>query len=652
MAKKKVLKKNQPPTKEHQGIFSWGEDDHTGRRQGLVKTATSKLLIPAKQCGTALAGDEVRISSDKTGAWQLKIIKRRREFFVGQYHQEPGQDLFISADPKWPSVFTLLLDPKTKRPRASDKILVKWHSWKNPLSRPVVKLIKIIGPAGQLRTETNAICLYHQLPEDFSPAARAEAKKIKTIYPSLLNQAASQRRDFRHHFTLTIDPTKAKDFDDALSLKQIAPDRWELGVHIADVSYLVKPQQVIDEEASQRANSVYLGDTVIPMLPSILADDLCSLRPQEDRLTYSAVFTLNQQANIVDQWFGRTIVRSDQRLDYDQAQELIDQADTTGPDSQALKQLASLAEQLVLAKHRRGALSLIDREVEMELATDGLPLSLARPTNIKFSHQLIESFMLLANHQVAEAVFHLTHGRERMFIYRNHDRPELGKLDELKNMLHQLPVGKKFSWSKNLNHDLNNLLAQVVGHDEEQLINRLIIRTMSKAEYSFKNIGHFGLALPCYTHFTSPIRRYADIIAHRLLSSYQHQQIIKTEERERYQRLAEHASSQERLAQEAERDFLKLKQAEYFQQLIGQHRKMVISGVIKTGLFVEDLATGAEGMIRLNQLTDDHYAFDLKTLSLVGKNHGHRFRLGDTLQAKVLASQPSKKQIDFSLVDD
>jgi ribonuclease R len=528
-------------------------------------------------------------------------------------------------------------------------VLVKLHAW-DGTGDPEGNVVEVIGQSGEHRTEMNAIVIEHGFRTEFSEAVLAEARDIEANHAKTIEEEALRRADFRETLTMTIDPLDAKDFDDALSLRQLPNDEYEVGIHIADVSFFVRPGSALDDEAIRRGTSVYLVDATIPMLPHELSGNVCSLREGEDRLAFAAVFRMNRHGSVLERRFERTVIRSDKRFTYEEAQTVLDTQQ--GPHVAELNILREIARALRAQRERDGAIDFGDNEVRFELDPQGRPLRVIRKERIE-TNLLIEEFMLLANREVAKHVTQLAEKvpeRGAIFLYRIHDEPKADRIDELATFVRA--VGYEFGHAqkkKYTAHDISNLLKQIDGKPEQHLIRTATLRSMAKAIYSTRNIGHFGLAFEYYTHFTSPIRRYPDVLVHRILASHIKGAPITRREFGSIERLCLQASEQEAKAVDAERDSIRYKQVEYMQSKVGQTFEGVISGVTEWGLYVEEKESAAEGLVRVRTLGGDFYTYNQKAYALVGERSKKKYTLGDKVRVRLTAADLSARTLDFEL---
>ncbi len=525
------------------------------------------------------------------------------------------------------------------------KVQVSITDWPEGAKNPIGKIINVLGTQGENDTEMNAILAQYGFPLSFPDAVEKEANAI----PETVSEAEIKgRRDFRQTTTFTIDPADAKDFDDAISFKKLENGNYEIGVHIADVSHYVLPKSNLDKEAYERATSVYLVDRVIPMLPERLSNGVCSLRPNEDKLCFAAVFELDDQANVITQWFGRTAIHSDKRFSYEEAQEVIE--NKAGDFAEELLKLNDLAYKLRDKKFKNGAISFESAEVKFKLDERGKPIGVYVKER-KDAHKLIEDFMLLANKKVAEFIAKKGKGKQKYtFVYRSHDSPNLENLNNFATFASRFGYKINMKTDKEIAKSLNYLMEDVEGKKEQNILTQLAIRSMAKAIYTTKKTSHYGLAFDHYTHFTSPIRRYPDVMVHRLLALYLDGG--KSANEEEYEAASSHSSAMEKRAADAERASIKYKQAEYLEENIGSIFTGIISGVTEWGMYVEIIENKCEGMIRLRDITDDFYVLDEKNYCIIGQRKKKKYQLGDEVQVRVKKVDLSKRQIDFSLIQD
>lgn len=628
----------------------------------VVGEEKEDLLIPPEWTNHALSGDIVKVAS--TGSYRdpsgrmpsreagkvIEIVSRARETFVGTLIEEDGK---IMLTPDYKKMYVPIEVTDTKDAQLGFKVLVRLQDWKEGAPYPSGIVETSIGKAGVHETEMRALALGQGFSSDFPPGVVADAEYLEKNGGALLAAEAdppaegTKRRDFRDTATFTIDPFDAKDFDDALSVRKTAEGKIEVGVHIADVSFFVKPGSALDKEAIERATSVYLVDRTIPMLPEILSNDLCSLKQGEDRLAVSAVFILDDDANIQDVWFGETVIHSNKRFTYEEAQEILDKGE--GILYEELSLLLGLSKKIRTRRVAHGAVEFDTAEVKIELDETGKPIAIHLKER-KATNLLIEDFMLLANEAVAKHLSKLTKNGGPHFasLYRIHDAPNTDRIENLGNLLRVMGYQLKTSGSGNITGaELNKLLEEVRGKPEEYLVKMATLRSMSKAVYATKNIGHFGLAFDFYTHFTSPIRRYPDLIIHRLIKSHAGGDLIAEKEMQEFDSLALHASEREVAASDAERDSIKMKQVEFLTDKVGQEFDAVISGVTERGLYVEEQTTHADGMIRINDVGDDYFEYDEKHYQLLGRRTRKSYRLGDPIRVKLTAARIPEKELDF-----
>jgi len=605
------------------------------------------IYIAPRKVQNALHGDIVKIhayESKRVGKKEgevIEIIERARTLFTGVIKVSPRFAFLVADDRKMlHDIFVPLED--LNGAKDGEKVTVSITDWPEGSKNPVGKVKDVLGVQGENNTEMNAILADFGFPLSFPAAVDKEAEELPEEIPQ---NEIEKRTDFRNKLTFTIDPFDAKDFDDAISFVNIGEGRYEVGVHIADVTHYIQPDTLLDQEALERGTSVYLVDRVIPMLPERLSNHLCSLRPNEDKLCFSAVFEIDEKANILSEWFGKTVIHSDRRMSYEEAQEIIE-----GKEDELSEPIATLNRIAYIMRDKRfknGAISFETVETKFHLDENGKPLGIYVRER-KDAHKLIEDYMLLANKRVAEFIGKEKGREKRTFIYRAHDVPKETNLLNFSQFAARFGYKINMNSSKETAFSLNRLMEDVEGTKEQNVLTQLAIRSMAKAIYTTKMTSHYGLGFQYYTHFTSPIRRYPDMMVHRLLEHYLANG--KSASEEAYEKMAVHTSQMEKRAADAERASVKYKQAEYLLEQIGTEFLGIISGVTEWGMYVEIEENKCEGMIRLRDLTDDFYALDEKNYAIIGQRKKKKYQLGDEIRIKVKKVDLAKRQIDFTLV--
>lgn len=642
----------------HQGIL---DISNNGTGYIISDGFDDDLKVSSTHHHKAFGGDEVLFyayparSSRKREAKIIEVLTRKNKSFVGTLHKQ-NRTMFVRVNPRISSIdFYIEKEPEIKTVDG-DRVLISFTNWDNTKS-PQAKIIKVLGTPGDAETEIHTILAEYGLPYTFDPQIKQEANNISE---QIHLEDIQNRLDYRKVLTFTIDPTDAKDFDDALSFQEKENGDFEIGIHIADVSHYVKPGSVLDDEAYKRATSVYLVDRVVPMLPEQLSNKVCSLRPNEEKLTFAAIFTLDIYGNVKDQKFGRTVINSNYRFAYHEAQHIIDTKTTTIPAEisltsktykvdekvkEAILQLNTTAQHLRKKRMQSGAISFDKEEVRFTLDEEKTPTDVFVKTS-KEANKLIEEYMLLANKKVSE--FIAKEDGKKTFVFRVHDKPDEEKLDQLKRVISGFGYSLNLTSSETTAHSINKLLKDITNKPEQNLIDTLTIRSMSKAKYTTQNIGHYGLAFDYYSHFTSPIRRYPDVVAHRLLQHYL--EAKKPPKAEVYEGVMKHCTEKEILATKAERDSIKFMQVKYMQERIGEKFTGIVSGVVERGLYIEIEGNKCEGMARPQDIPGDFYVFDEPNYAFVGKKSKTTIQLGDRVIIKVTAADPIKRHLDFNIL--
>lgn len=621
----------------------------TGKAYVITEELPEDVYIAPNNTFHALNGDIVKVhlfptrKGRKTEGEIVEIIERGRKQFVGVIHVS-GKFAFLVPDNASIPVDIYIPLTALKGANNGQKVVARITDWPSEATNPIGEVLHVLGEPGNNDVEMNSILAEFDFPLHFPKEVEKEAEKIPNIVTA---EEISKRRDFRDVWTCTIDPVDAKDFDDALSLKRIGDGRWEIGVHIADVSHYVKPGSPIDHEAFERGTSIYLVDRTIPMLPEQLSNLVCSLRPDEEKLCVSAVFEMDEQGHVYNEWFGRTVINSNRRYAYEEVQVMIEGAE--GDYKDELMTLHRISEKLRQERFHTGSIAFHSTEVKFELDDKGKPLGTYIKEQ-KEANYLIEDFMLLANRRVAEKIGKVdSKAKPKTFVYRIHDEPNAEKLASFSDFLHKLGYKLNIGSRKGVVSSFNKLFEDIAGKGEQNMIESIAIRTMAKAIYSTKNIGHYGLAFRFYTHFTSPIRRYPDLMVHRLLLNYMEGK--SSVDQGEYEGYCIHSTDMERKAVEAERASVKYKQAEYLSDKIGKEFPGLISGVSKWGLYVELKESKCEGMVSMRYMKDDFYYLDDENYCVIGQRYGRKYKLGDSVTIRVKSVNLQKKQMDFELVE-
>ncbi len=627
-----------------------GRIDITKAGYGFVVTEefSEDIFVAHRHLNHAMDGDLVKVylfAHRKKRNYEgevVEILERARTTFVGIMEVSERYAFLV---PEQTLPFDLFIPFEyLNNARNGQKAVGRITDWPKQAKNPIGEIVEVLGDVGDNDTEMHAILAEFELPYRFEEEI---IKAAEAIDEKITDNDYKSRRDFRDVPTFTIDPHDAKDFDDALSLRTLPNGNFEVGIHIADVTHYIDQKSIIDIEALNRGTSVYLVDRVVPMLPERLSNFICSLRPHEEKLCFSAVFEMNEEGHVLTEWFGRTVIYSDKRFTYEEAQEIIDGAN--GDMKEEILTLNSIARKLREDRFKKGSIAFERDEVKFEIDEKGKPLRVYFK-QMKPANELIEEFMLLANKQVASLIGKVPKDKARTFVYRIHDKPDPEKLESFNLFVRKFGYNVNTASTKKISQSMNNILTTVKGKKEQDVVENLALRAMAKAAYSTKNIGHYGLGFKHYSHFTSPIRRYPDMMVHRLLAMYLDKQ--KSQDATIYEKWCRHASEMERKAIEAERSSIKYKQVEFMMDKIGNEYEGIISGVKDWGIYVEIIENKCEGMVPIRDIADDFYEFDEENFSLVGRRYGRVFQLGDPVKIRIVRANLAKKQLDFEFVDE
>ncbi|MCH5232883.1 MAG: ribonuclease R [Muribaculaceae bacterium] len=635
----------------NRGTENTGEFVRRSNGRNGVMIDDELIFVAERNSLHALNGDKVRveISAHRKGqepeAKVIEIIEPKDQVFIGTLNVEKNYASLVT-DSKYLAADIIIPRSKLKGGKTGDKAIARITRWNQDEMNPRGEVVDILGRKGENTAEMHAILAEFGLPYTYPKQIEKAANAINA---GITQQEISKREDFRNVTTFTIDPKDAKDFDDALSIRKMKNGHWEIGIHIADVTHYVQPNSIIDKEARQRATSVYLVDRTIPMLPEHLSNGICSLRPNEEKLTFSVIVEMDDKANVLNSRIVRTVIKSDRRFTYEEAQQIIETGE--GDFKKEILKLNDLAKILRHKRYENGALEFERAEVRFEIDKTGKPISVYFKEQ-KDANKLIEEFMLLANIIVAESIGKVPKGKKaKTFVYRVHDNPDPEKINNFSQIAARFGFKIKTEGNaKEVNKGINRLLKDVKGRGEENMLSILAIRSMAKAVYTTENVGHYGLAVPYYTHFTSPIRRYPDMMVHRLIAKYaeggRNADKLKIEDQ------CKHSSEMEQLASNAERASIKYKQVEFMQERLGEVYEGVISAVTEWGLYVELDANKCEGLVPVRDLADDYYDFDEKNFCLKGRKYHNTYTLGDIVRVQVARADLDRKQLDFFLVTD
>ena len=636
-------------TQVQEGIF---HRKANGRNSFVPDDGGTPVFVAERNSMSAMDGDHVKVSlmarRDKhiKEAMVIEIVKRAHDTIVGKLRVEKDIAFLVTVDS---TIVHDIIIPKRKLKggKTDDKAVVKIIQWPDQDHKNIIgQVIDILGKTGENNAEMHAILAQYNLPYKYPKNVEEAAEKIDA---AITPEEIARREDFRDVFTCTIDPKDAKDFDDALSIRKTDKGLWEVGVHIADVSHYVKEGSTIDKEAYARATSIYLVDRTIPMLPERLCNFICSLRPDEEKLCYSVIFKMDDEANIKDWHLAHTVIKSDRRYAYEEVQQIIEEG--KGENAEFLLKLDALAKKLREARFKNGSVKFDREELHFDIDETGKPIRAYFKVS-KDANKLIEEFMLLANKTVAESIGRVKKGvKAKTLPYRIHDQPDPQKLENLREFVAKFGYKVKTAGTKGaITKSLNALMSQAEGTREQNAIETVALRAMMKAKYSVHNIGHYGLAFDYYTHFTSPIRRYPDMMVHRLLTKYQDG--ARSANKDKYEEFCEHCSDMEQISMNAERDSIKYKMVEFMADKIGNTYDAHISGIQSYGIYAQIDETHCEGMIPIRDLGNDYYDFDEKNYMIVGRRHHTKYQLGDPIRIQVARANLERKQLDFTLADD